>query len=516
MSNAPNAKQRKPVKAAKPAAPKQSGPGGPDAQLRAKLREQRKLLKQQARPGPSTDSGYKRQLKAFLNATMDPYNHEPQRVALGGGRPTATNRLFRKSTAGVAATPVAGDAYASGVTFKAVFRHPVLAEIEYLPAGPATNLAYQWKFAGPNGLQNFPLNSFTPLNIATAVPIGSIAPHGPYQPVIVDAEGVSRIWIDVETTAVAASNSYIHITGAAALTNYTLDMSRMIDDTIYEWQVIVPSDAGGNINYQLPRGYSGYYTFKSQVAPLLPPNVGISHQSVCGCFAHRMLPGLENNWGDIDAMRVTAVSALFSDRTSTLVSQGNITSHQVGATEHWTVHAGLTAAVQSGTVDPYTTISSYNGSYSGPYKKGAYRFLKPASLEELNLKNLDMASTACPPAVDLDTIGDFIVIATDVGVNSGVIAEFTATWHVEFESESQWRDLRAPDVHPRVLEDAQFLLTQAPSGMENPLHLSDVWNFVRKAARVLGDVGGALTPFAGAYAPAVGAASAAARAVGNL
>lgn len=512
MSNAPRKQAGASRNVAKPKSKQPAKPAAPNTELRVRLKQQRKQLRAAA---PAGDDAYKRQLKKLLSAFLDPYDSEPQRLALGGGRPTAVNRLYRKTTAGVPSVTTSGDQYVSGATFKAVFRHPVLSEIEYLPN--AVNLDYQWQFpSGGTIVSSFPVGETDPIIIATATP-NATAAHGLYQPVIRDAEGTTRLWIDVEPLTAPGSNSFIELTNLTAGASYTIRFSRLINDTITDYDITTGALPGTTFKWFLPLGGSGYWTIQTLNQPALPVGFRVHHVSTCAVFAHRSLPSLHTNWADINAMRVTAVSALYSDRTSQLITQGNITSAQVGASEHWTTHAGIGPGLCAGGVDPYPVIAAYNGCYSGPYRKGAYRPLKPASLEELNLIPMDTCDANYPPAVDLDALGDYIVVAVSTGtLTTGVIAEFTATWHVEFETESQWRDLRAPDIHPRVLEDAQFLLAQANTGMENPLHLASVWNFIKKAAGVIGTVGGALAPMAGAYAPAVRMGSALATGVSQL
>jgi hypothetical protein len=230
--------------------------------------------------------------------------------------------------------------------------------------------------------------------------------------------------------------------------------------------------------------------------------VAVSVQFVTNCphsFSHKMLPKLEDQLGDIDAIRVNSLSMLYSDRTAELNSQGSVVTFQVSGADDWAQHAGLGQTVGN-SVNNYGTVAEYNTAKNGPYKKGRYNFCKLSGIEDLRMIDIGEGTGSnryMPPIqyMDDEDDRDYIIMLFDASNATSLNGQWTFCWHIESETESQWRDVESPVMHPDVFKDAQWVSAQADQDYENPSHLKKVWDFVKKGAGFLSTVGGAVAPF---------------------
>jgi len=496
-----------------------SGNGG--AQVKAELKQVRKQLKQMQvtrKDGSNVaHATVYAQFKAVLAAQLDPYNSDPVRLSENTGRPTAANRLFRVESAGSSGVSTSGTVLSPNCGFAAIFRDPRLASVRYEVRSSAAR-TYRAQFVtngslGFTGVGPSPSQYLRPVGFLFTG--GSWRAHGDRVAMLQDVEGVDRVWVDVEPAG--SSTTIFTFTGLSPSSTINVTMERELRGIITETAVALSSNASGTATWTVPVGRSGRYAvsfFTNQNTALIGWQIDTSCPHA---FCHRMLPELENQAADIDGLRINSASIMYSDRTAELYAQGNIVTCQISGDEDWAQHVGLEQAVGNA-VNNYSVVAGYNIAKKGAYKNGRYNFLKLSGIKDIEMLDIcsgDGANRYFEP-VPYMKMFDYLVVLYDAGNATSLIGEWNLCWHTEIETESQWRDVRVPQLHPDVFKDVLFVVGQASQDYENPKHLKAVWNFVKKAAGVLSTVGMAAAPMTGKFAPAVALGAAGLGALSNL
>jgi hypothetical protein len=153
-------------------------------------------------------------------------------------------------------------------------------------------------------------------------------------------------------------------------------------------------------------------------------------------------------------------------------------------------------------VNNYAVVAAYNNAKKGAYKNGRYIPAKLAGEEDLQMLTLGegQGSGKWPPPIDMNNERDFLICLYDAGNATSLSGEWTFAYHVESETESQWRQTANPIINPVVMLDVQWVVGNASQDYENASHLKSIWNFIRANAGRLISVGESLTPFLPAQA----------------
>lgn len=436
------------------------------------------------------------QFKGALAAQIDPFNADPVRFSENTGRPTAVNKLFRVDSAGSSSVSTNGTVLAPNCGFAAVYRDPRLASVRYEVRSSASR-TYSAYFAsagalGPNTRGPTSGEYLRPVEFRFTA--GSWQAHGSRVPMLQDIEGVDRVWVDVEPSG--SSTTQFLFAGLTPSSTVNIIVERELRGVITQTAVALGTTGVGTASWTVPVGQSGRYAifFGTDQSG----NTNVQWQITTNCphaFCHRMLPELENQIADIDGMRINSASILYSDRSAELYSQGSIVTCQISGDEDWAEHAGLEQTV-GGSVNNYSVVAAYNIAKKGKYKAGRYNFLKLSGIKDLDMLDIceGDGSTKYFAPVPYMQMKDYIVVLYDAGNAATLTGEWTICWHTEIETESQWREVKVPSLHPDVFTDVQFTVGQASQDYENPKHLKAIWNFVKKAAGVLSTVGGAVGP----------------------
>lgn len=500
-----NAKQRK---LSKPAgtnpAPPNGGSGNGGAKAKAELKELRKQVKQlQARRSDGSAVAHAavraaiyEQFKAVLAAQLDPYNSDPVRLSENTGRPTAVNKLFRIEPAGSTPITASGTVLAANCGAAVLFRDPRIASIKY-EVRLSNSRTYTAQFVNAGGLSyagTGPGVGSYLQPVGFNFTSGTWRAHGDRVAMLRDIEGVDRFWVDVEPSG--SSTTVFTFTGLAATATVNVVMTRELRGVITETSVALSTNGFGVATWTVPAGQSGRYAILFETDCTARTNVGFTVATSCPhAFCQRMLPELENQAADVDGMRINSASILYSDRSAELYAQGSIVTCQISGDEDWAQHVGLEQTVGNA-VNNYSVVAAYNIAKKGVYKHGRYNFLKLSGIKDIEMNDIcegDGANRYFAP-VEYMQMRDYIVVLFDAGNATSLIGEWTFSWHTEIETESQWREIKVPSLHPDVFKDVLYVVGQASQDYENPKHLKAVWNFVKKAAGVLSTVAGAVAP----------------------
>jgi len=431
-----------------------------------------------------------REVLQVVGALIDPDNYPPFRLP-DGGRKTFVNSLRNPIALADNGNDVSELTPGSGLGV--IFRDPRCASI----TAKGSRGVSQYDAILPNGgttlLATLPINTNIPIQILKYVP-GTDKRHGDFMLPWVFNDGRPRMWVQ---SPVGKEAKFV-FSGLAASTAYTLNVSWLCAKQVTIDAITVTTSPGGIGTFDcaaLGLARKGYVALT--MGTILGPGVSlrITDQSPTG-FCHEAAPDFWDEIGSLDAIRVNSMSLMVSDRTNELTTQGDVQSYQCSGGITWDELYGLQSA--AGNVDPYSAITGQTKlCYKGPYKKGKYLPAKSsADLSETKMIQLGDSSNPwdLPPIVVSQQL-NFVTVGYNSHVIAGtLIGEWTYVWHVEGESESQWRDSRSPSMHPNVLTEAKHLLSAQEYDFENVSHLAKIWNIIKGVGKAVLPVAQSMIP----------------------
>ena len=139
----------------------------------------------------------------------------------------------------------------------------------------------------------------------------------------------------------------------------------------------------------------------------------------------------------------------------------------------------------------YDSIASLPDSYEGPLTMGAYGFWVPTDTKDMQFRDCDTVNTN----------GDLpaLVFAGIVKNPSNAVIRLRTCLVVEAKTYKPYISTTYSLVAPQLIDAAAVALRGIPRIMENPLHLQDIQDFLRKVV----DKGKAAWEFGKAAAPVV-------------
>jgi len=213
------------------------------------------------------------------------------------------------------------------------------------------------------------------------------------------------------------------------------------------------------------------------------------------CWTQSSLPGLAQNIDTIQNIKFHGISCMWTQTSNMLARAGQIAMMQVPAGSWWGNYVG------------YSNVTSRNTHVEGNLNAdlGAYLFLKPSGIQDFEYTNEIVPQNQINNGLNFPNVSgndpvsnawfyilptsDFITIALDIPAPAGSDSRtgyWTARTDIEYSSVDQWRSLQLPTIKKEVLEEALALVCAAPQFHTNEFHLSDLWNWVKSAARSVG------------------------------
>lgn len=414
-----------------------------------------------------------------VGALIDPDNYPPFRLP-DGGRPTFTASL--RDVEAIADNQADTQFLTASSGFAVARRDPRCALI----VSKGGQVPSTYELISTNGSNAFPACvAGTQVDFSIArYSVGSPR-HGAFLMPWLFNDNQKRIWIQSPN----GSAAQITMSGLAASTSYTLRLNWLLGKQQISESVAATSSAGGVWTGVCAAPRAGYVSIYA--ASALPANytIAFTDNSATG-ICHLAAPNFWETLNDIDALRINSLSLMCSDRTNALTTQGDICAYQASGGVNWDETLRLVPNT-AGNNDPYTAIvSNTKLCHKGEYKKGRYLPYKPTA-DPREVEYLDIGDSTNPwdiPAVEFSQQTNYLIIGYNsnlVGASTKLIGEWTMCMHVEGESESQWRDSRAPTMHPDVLKEAKHAIAPIVFDFENPSHLAKIWSAIRNVGRII-------------------------------
>lgn len=257
-----------------------------------------------------------------------------------------------------------------------------------------------------------------------------------------------------------------------------------IEVSIFIWNRGFASVAGGTVQIAPTTTYTfqpisnAYYGFdaKSVSTAIAVGQLDISvesRNSTGKVWAHLPLPFAEKNLASVDSAKIYGVSIMYTNRAAPIYRQGDIASVQIPNGRFWTDYLD------------YRSIASLNDADSRSVENGVYGFLKPTMPNDLNFKDqdrFDISMSDVDSFFLLNPDSDFLAVCAHIKVADGQDGYWTAGYALEYRTTDQWREQKAPDVNVEVTNAAIQLLSRLPQWHDNPLHLSDIGNWIKDRA----------------------------------
>ncbi len=437
-------------------------------------------------------------------------------------QPTASACPKQRITVGFpAGASLSGRPFVATESMAIAKRNPLAAIIAYDANSGNQTFTYQWtgsytdathtKLVGPTMTYFLPATSSTPISLVTATPTTTYAPHG--QLVFAGADNVStrRYFFcnAPDTVAFALKNNTASTltvnvnvwviqeeTGPRFLGSAT--SGSLAASGVYNYSAIPLAGYGDTpgeyISYELEVTNTGVQASNYQVQVSAFTVTSNSY-----CFCHLPNPGLLDAIGVVKGVRINGMTMEFSNRASTLGLQGSCYGVQYAGSKPW-----------QSIVGDLDGIAQAVDSVESPAATGLYGYAKTIDrndfrmMEYFRVEGGVVYDSFWPIVTDRDYLVIYVKINNTADAQNGF---WTFQNSIEIRTESQMFDVSVAPYDSSMEELARSELAYMDQWFENPLHLRDIINGVRK---LVGDVankvvkyGPSLLKAANEYGPSI-------------
>lgn len=262
--------------------------------------------------------------------------------------------------------------------------------------------------------------------------------------------------------------------------------------------ILIVGTAGGTATCTAT--VTGYYSFTlttdAEVATLTPfkftgsNGIGVNPGVAGMVWAQLSLPNLEDVLPVVKAFRTISASLMLTNTASPLNRQGQI--------------VGLQLPRGSWPFDylDFDEVASDLKSMTINIVNGMYGFLKPTAQSDFDMTVFQFSNSfsiaQTDYVFDLIPTSDYLTIHAQVVDPNGRQGFWTPAYCVEYESISQWSDLKISDAKPNDLAMALQAIAPIPQWHENDFHLGDIWEWIKDTAKdvwgVVKEVGPIVAP----------------------
>lgn len=288
------------------------------------------------------------------------------------------------------------------------------------------------------------------------------------------------IWLDVDTAVNFAATA----TGTAGQAIWSIRAWKWDNGQLDAIDGVVTITSGAPDQGTFDIHESAYYGFE----------MGLSHCDISSSditfslikytadvpvFCHQDLPDMDENIGSAEGIRTLAATGLYTNTSPTLADGGKITGFQFKNTEAWY------------DVATFDEMAKRNDAYNGKAKDGIYGFLRPSDEKDFErsksyrLKNGVLANVGYP----LMPEGDYLGFCVSIDKKEDRSGRITLSFALDFSTTDTWRPISADRIDPKIFKDAILATARLPQFHENPLHLKDIFAFIKKAANKVVEYG---------------------------
>lgn len=218
----------------------------------------------------------------------------------------------------------------------------------------------------------------------------------------------------------------------------------------------------------------GYYAFDVNAALItgFSCNITVQSNGTPGTWGHRSIPFGYQNGPSMDAVKMYAVSLMYTNTAAPIYRQGKLTAVQIPRRRDWRDFTS------------YDAVASVKDAYIDAAVDGYYGFLKPTQFEDLNFKDQNEieAGRLEYAYFNLEANSDYLGLAISITTPEGRDGYLTICSALEYRTNDQFREVRFPDVTSSVVSTAMNLACRLPQHHENPFHMSDIFDWIKETA----------------------------------
>jgi hypothetical protein len=463
----------------RPRMPKPSGRDGAVSPAQAKQlkAEQKKLRRELAAVTSNSGDPYAVKIAKGL---VSPLDAEPFRVQDGySAFPTSVHRPFEV----LPAVWKTGTGSSLGVPDSqsfAVLTRDARCFLRYMHPNPSST-PYQYNYVSDSGESLITQIAGIAIMPAFWTANSAFAPHGGVlwsakpSP---DADGAPA------RMTLFTLNQSLTINGLPASTSVTVTLSVMIGNDREEYILAVTTSGVGAATFP-------FANFTNRNVPAVPltdqffhASIVVSHAITSGSIyfsgsgplvAQRTLADFETVVGAFDTMRINSMSLMYTNTAAQLDRNGYVASWQCPRATDFVEY------VRAG----FDEFANRPEALRDDAKDGWYTWFKPSSAVDWQFNSV---STVQPPGSALreydaymhPPVSDYLMIFLSVPIDAGRAGYWTAAACVEARTNSVWQSTDYAPGGPSSLERALMAVRRAPQGRCNPLHVKDLFDWVRR------------------------------------
>lgn len=252
----------------------------------------------------------------------------------------------------------------------------------------------------------------------------------------------------------------------------------LIDGNVTEFSRFTNTSSTSNtaVNTTTQAGYFAVSATVTVNTSLSSVNFTVSVVGGTGnTWAHTAAEGISAELSKMGDMRETATSLLLTNATPEIYKEGMITACQMSGSVNWLDLAAM--------ADPFKFVSSQNGCLVPTTAvNGLYTYLRP-----ININDFDFRKQVDINTVDINRAGSiaddddsFIVAVVKVSTVANQVFNVVATDVYEYRSNSQQDAIEFSNMTITENQVAFDHLRTIPQYTENPTHIRDIWNAIKK------------------------------------
>lgn len=228
-----------------------------------------------------------------------------------------------------------------------------------------------------------------------------------------------------------------------------------------------------------PSGFQAGYYSVSILTPIANAVTVTARVSGGGAvFAHLPLPGYASNYTAAEGCRILGASMMLTNTAPMLNLGGTVTAVQTDVGDDWQDFVSATSSL--------SLISRLSDSKTLNTSHGMYGFLKPTDPTDFNYQShlkVNAAGVIIDSSYPIDLPGSFMVMCVNVpGGGAGAAGYYTVNASVEYLTEDVWRHTDVPNCSADEYRRALIQLKYIDQFHENPLHVKEIWESIKKGA----------------------------------
>jgi hypothetical protein len=205
-----------------------------------------------------------------------------------------------------------------------------------------------------------------------------------------------------------------------------------------------------------------------------------------GVMCHTTVPQFFANSGSVNTIRMTGLAITYTNDAPKDYRTGEIVSFQARKGSLWNSFLSMQ---NSGTSTALQQLTSYASAQQREITQGAYTWLRPSSnlsfdfLQEMTVNNGILVDTH----YDIIPNDDFSCHWANVpNLSSNNFTPQSGFWTVSYDYEyttsNIWLNAKRCMLMASAGDDAIAIVRHVPLSSENPLHIREMWNSVKKGA----------------------------------